>query len=680
MTPTSRGDRILRKASPTDEFWKHWEDHREAMQAAGIQVSVWPKGSNKWHVSWWQPLSPEVLAERAKALSASSATDAEITIPAPEGFSYLGYQKAGVQFMLDRFSKPPGSVYLGDEMGLGKTIQAIGLINYETKIQRALIICPSSLKFNWFKELRKWLTRKLSVGVAEGKTFPSTDIVIINFDILHNFEKSLSFFWDLIVIDEVHNLCNAKNRRSKCVFGYKPKRNDINKLMTERGCDKDTAFLALRKSPMNARRKLAMSGTPMVNRIKDLFPVLNWLNPEEWKDEFTFLRRYAAGERDHLGHWNFSGASHVDELKTRLRSTLLLRRLKKQVWKEMPLKLRKLVEIPNTLETSKAIRAESEKFESFRDQLEGMMLAAELAKISEDKAIYKNAVKALNEGVKVAFDEMALVRKETAIAKLPAVVAGLREILDGDETHKLIVFGHHREVLLRLKQEFPQAAIIIGGMSAEEKSSQVEKFQNDKACNLFIGGLRAAAEGITLTASSHVIFIEEDWTPSRMTQAEDRAHRIGQHDNVLVEHWVLANSLDVNIVIANITKQEMMDTVLDEAAKAEIGEASVIPSKMNLLTGSAKVEQAKETATFEALQKAAAVLTPAMIEAIRGGIVALADQCAEALTPFDGKLISQLLAKPLTPKAAILARKVCLQYQKHFPPAMLAKIKGEQAK
>lgn len=530
--------------------------------------------------------------------------------------------------------------------------------------------------------MRRWLVRepKLSIGVAEGKTFPSTDIVIINFDILHNFEKSLSFYWDLIVIDEAHYLVTGKTRRAKAVFGYKPTRNDIKKLMTERDCDADKAASILRKSPMNARRKLAMTGTPMVNRVKDLFGILNWLDPVTWDNGFTFLKRYAAGHKDDYGHWNFSGASNAKELSDRLRSGLMLRRLKKDVWRDMPSKLRKIVEIPNTLESVAAIKAESEKFEIFREQLEGMMLAAELAKVSDNKNDYKNAVKALTDGVKLAFDEMATVRKQTAISKLPAVIAGLKELFDDDPTHKIILFGHHREVLLTLQAEFPQAAMIIGGISAEEKNRQVEKFQNEPACNLFLGGLRAAAEGITLTASSHVIFIEEDWTPARMTQAEDRAHRIGQHDNVLVEHWVLANSIDLNIVLANIAKQELMDTVLDDAAKAEIGEVSVIPSKMNLLTGSAKVEQAKETATFEAIQKASAALTPAMITAIRGGIVALADQCAEALTPFDGKLISQLLAKPLTPKAAILARKVCLQYQKHFPPAMLAKIKGEQEK
>lgn len=538
------------------------------------------------------------------------------------------------------------------------------------------------MKYNWLKELRRWLVRepKLSIGVAEGKTFPSTDIVIINFDILHNFEKSLSFYWDLIVIDEAHYLVTGKTRRAKAVFGYKPTRNDIKKLMTERDCDADKAASILRKSPMNARRKLAMTGTPMVNRVKDLFGILNWLDPVTWDNGFTFLKRYAAGHKDDYGHWNFSGASNAKELSDRLRSGLMLRRLKKDVWRDMPSKLRKIVEIPNTLESVAAIKAESEKFEIFREQLEGMMLAAELAKVSDNKNDYKNAVKALTDGVKLAFDEMATVRKQTAISKLPAVIAGLKELFDDDPTHKIILFGHHREVLLTLQAEFPQAAMIIGGISAEEKNRQVEKFQNEPACNLFLGGLRAAAEGITLTASSHVIFIEEDWTPARMTQAEDRAHRIGQHDNVLVEHWVLANSIDLNIVLANIAKQELMDTVLDDAAKAEIGEVSVIPSKMNLLTGSAKVEQAKETATFEAIQKASAALTPAMITAIRGGIVALADQCAEALTPFDGKLISQLLAKPLTPKAAILARKVCLQYQKHFPPAMLAKIKGEQEK
>lgn len=677
--PTVNGDRLLCRAEPTEDFWQKWEQHREEMRSAGIAVSVWPKGSNKWQVSWWMPLAPEVIEAQRKAMAASRATDADIDIPAPDGFSYLGYQKAGVQFMSTRYVKPQAGVYLGDEMGLGKTIQAIGLINFDTRIQRVLIICTSATKYNWFKELRKWLVRKpaLTIGVAEGKTFPSTDIVIINYDILHNFEKSLSFYWDLIVVDEAQYLCNPKIKRTKCVFGYKPKRNDIKKLMEERDCDKETATRILRKSPMNARRKLAMSGTPMVNRVKDFFPVLNWLDPETWNDEFTFMRRYAAGNRDEHGHWDFNGSSHTDELKRRLRSTLLLRRMKKDVWQDMPLKLRKVVEIPNTLETSAAIKAESEKFDTFRDQLEGMMLAAELAKISDSKADYKTAVAALNQGVKFAFDEMATVRHETALAKLPAVIAGLREILDADPDHKLIVFAHHRDVLLTLQKEFPDCAIVIGGQDAREKARQVERFQTDRKVNPFFGGLRAAAEGITLTASSHVIFIEEDWTPSRMTQAEDRAHRIGQHDNVLVEHWVLANSIDVNIVFANIAKQELMDSILDDVQKSEVGEASVIPSKMNLLTGTQKIAQEKETSTFEAILKAAATMTPERIKAVADGLHALADQCADALTPFDAKLINALLKQPLNAKQAILGRKICLQYRKHFTPARLAEITGE---
>lgn len=103
LTPTAHGDRMLCRAEPTEDFWQLWQQHRDELREAGISVSVWPKGSNKWHVNWWMPLAPEVLAERAKAMEASRATDAEINIPAPEGFSYLGFQKAGVKFMVERF-------------------------------------------------------------------------------------------------------------------------------------------------------------------------------------------------------------------------------------------------------------------------------------------------------------------------------------------------------------------------------------------------------------------------------------------------------------------------------------------------------------------------------------------------------------------------------------------------
>ena len=110
----------------------------------------------------------------------SRATDSDIAIPAPAGLDYLPYQLAGIQYALAR-----ESTLIGDEMGLGKTIQAIGVLNADTDIERALVICPASLRLNWQRELRKWLTRPLTVGIAIGKHWPSTSVIIINYDILN---------------------------------------------------------------------------------------------------------------------------------------------------------------------------------------------------------------------------------------------------------------------------------------------------------------------------------------------------------------------------------------------------------------------------------------------------------------------------------------------------------------
>ena len=147
----------------------------------------------------------EYVAKIEAVEEMSRSTEIDIDIPAPEGLEYFGYQKAGIWFAHgeDRPEQYRNAAIIGDEMGLGKTIQAIGLINLDTTIERVLVICPASLKLNWQAELKKWLTRPLSVGVAIGKSFPPTDIVVINYDILRRNRQSTHYTtWDLMVVDE----------------------------------------------------------------------------------------------------------------------------------------------------------------------------------------------------------------------------------------------------------------------------------------------------------------------------------------------------------------------------------------------------------------------------------------------------------------------------------------------
>ena len=151
------------------------------------------------------------------AIEASRATDSDRDIPAPSGLAYLPYQRGGIAYAMER-----DGVLIGDEMGLGKTIQAIGTINADPDAKRVLVICPASLKLNWQKELRKWLVRPLTIGIAEGKSWPFTDVVIINYDIVDKHRPAIDTVeWDLMIADECHYLKNPKAQRTKAVLGGK---------------------------------------------------------------------------------------------------------------------------------------------------------------------------------------------------------------------------------------------------------------------------------------------------------------------------------------------------------------------------------------------------------------------------------------------------------------------------
>lgn len=657
---TIHGERLFSKAKPDENFWRIWQQRRAELIKDGVKVSEWPRQSGKWEATWWQSLAPELIKQRAEALQASRATDAAIEIPAPPGFDYIGYQRAGVNFMANRYKTGVGAgVYLGDEMGLGKTIQAIGLINFDEKIHRVLVICPATLLYNWRNEMRKWLTRKMSVEVADLKCFPSSDVVIISYSLIHKFEKSLSYYWDLIVCDECHFLKNPASRRTKAVVGSRPKRKEVEALVASEGITKDQAKERLTKAPLNARRKLAMSGTPIENEPGDIFPVINWLDPKRWDNEFRFKLRYCNGKETSFG-WSFDGASNTDELNRELRSGIMLRRMKRDVLKELPPKFRRIVELPNDDEASRAaVRAELEAFDDYYERLDRKAIAVELAKAGDSEEAYRAAIRALNEDLEIAFDEMAEVRHRTAIAKLPKVIEKLKEIFEEDSEHKLIVFFHHRDVAAALKKEFPNICLVVGGMDAQKKIEEVNRFQNDPKAQLFGGSLHAAGVGVTLTAASHVVFIEEDWKPSIISQAEDRAHRIGQHDNVLVEHWVLAGSLDVRMVMRTLKKQEMIESILDAETKAEL---EALPSFT-----------ADNPQTFNELTAESKALTEMQIAATVKALAILAQH--GSFNKHEAALGRELASRSmLTPKQAALGRKLCLKYAETIGEELVNKI------
>ena len=473
------------------------------------------------------------LTQHDQAVAASRAMDAAIEIPCPDGVAYRPFQRAGVQFLAQH-----EAALLGDEMGTGKTIQTAGLLNLCPDIQRVLVVCPASLRLNWRRELERWIVaeRQLTVHIASTKESLETlrafwddpagglRVVILNYDILHTFEehrreeyrtkdgrKKTREVWtfgygglDVLVADEAHYLKNDTSRRSKAVR-----------------C-------------ITARRRLLLTGTPLVNRPKELFPMLNYLDPTEWGNFWRYGMRYCNAHQIEIGRgrtaWDFSGASHLDELQDRLRSTLMLRRLKKDVLAELPAKQRQVIELPAN-GASTAVSAEMAAVARCSEQLAALQAAVELAKASDSDNTYEDAVAALRTGAQAAFTEMASLRHATAVAKIPYVVAHTQEALEADDAGKVILFAHHHDVVAGLQSGLAEygPVVLTGEISNPAvRQAAVDRFQTDQTCRVFIGSITAAGVGITLTASSHVVFSELDWVPGNITQAEDRAHRIGQ--------------------------------------------------------------------------------------------------------------------------------------------------------
>ncbi len=467
-------------------------------------------------------------SELRRQFANSTAIFADFHVPKPshQRHDFRPYQKAGIAYAMER-----DGTLIADDMGLGKTAQAIGVMNMTPNLESALIVCPASLKHNWIVELRLWLTHQLTYCIVHPrKPFPLADICVINYDILQKFQKHLlARRWDLIVVDEFHYLKNENTRRYK----------QFHKIQTD--------------------KKLALSGTPYPNRPAELFTCLHWLRPDEWPSRAS-MRRYVG--------FNGKEALHLEELQQRLRATVMVRRLKKDVLTELPPKRRQIIELPSEglRELIEREKDEFKKKEAVLLQLRHAMLEARDA---SDTEAYTAAAAALREKSLGTFTEMAKIRKEVALAKIPYMLPLLEDAVDGG---KIVVFGHHHEVLDKIANHFGSAAVLFDGRcSLKARASAVDKFQNDTSTRVFVGGFKAAGVGITLTASWHVVFAELDWVPGTISQAEDRVHRLGQLESVLVWHTVLQDSLDATMATRLIDKQEAIERGLNHDRIQSVG-------------------------------------------------------------------------------------------------------------
>lgn len=540
----------------------YWRAEYDIVKAAGFRFE---RGTFAWHTTdverlrslyLYKPVcgiqidpsavekARELKAEKIISLEGSRATDADVEIPVPEGinpatgktFAYLPYQKAGIAYALRR-----RHTLIADEMGLGKTIQAIGISNADETIRRVLIICPATLKLNWKKEWLKWDVKHLSVGlVSQGRKgkFPDAHVIIINFDLLSKWQEPLrACEWDLMIVDECHYLKEGKTARTQEVFGRKRAR----KRKVIRGGEK-TEIEAASLPPIRGSRRVFLTGTPIVNRPKELWLLVQALDPDGLgKDWRAFMMRYCGAVKLPIGIWSYTGASNLDELQDKMRSAFMVRRLKRDVLKELPPKIRQVIPL----------------------EIDGLTVKQRKLLLDE-KELH---AKVESDFESPAFEDLSKVRKEIALLKLPFAIEMIKQMLD--ETEKIVVFAHHHECIDALAEAFSGVcAVLDGRMGETARQSSVDLFQSDPRCRVFIGGIAAAGVGITLTEASTVVFVELDWVPGNLSQAEDRCHRIGQKGQVLVKHLVLQDSLDEYMANVLIEKQAVIDQALDSTEAA----------------------------------------------------------------------------------------------------------------
>ena len=486
--------------------------------------------------------------------SASSEGKGKYPIYHPQSVTPFPYQIAGVEYIL-----PRPAVILADEMGLGKTGQALLTMNMRHPVE-ALIVCPSILKYNWLKEARKWMIGKITAYVYESKKIrlyegritnhnKNTILHIINYDILEKFkERLIGIPFNFFVADECHYIKNMDSKRSKISVELAQK----------------------------AKWKIFITGTPIYNKPKDLFVSLNIIDPVMFGNFFSFASRYCGARKVKFNNksvMQYGAATNVDELNTILRANYMVRRMKKDVLKDLPDKLKDVI-ILNESDLDVLVQKEKKAVEDSAKEEERLKAEAEELKklAANDKQfeeLYKNKVKSLREIKFKNFGELSRIRKEIALKKVPYVIEFVKEMLDSNEDpqSKIVIFGHHKEVLQKIYQEMKKynPVIITGDVSDGERQRAIMMFKEKNTTRVFVGSMGAAGTGVDGLQQNcnTIVFAELDWTPALVDQAESRLQRIGQKNTVWVYHIVANESIDSRIIKLMMEKEKVSKEILD---------------------------------------------------------------------------------------------------------------------
>jgi SWI/SNF-related matrix-associated actin-dependent regulator of chromatin subfamily A-like protein 1 len=444
------------------------------------------------------------------------------------------HQRRGVEFAVSR----RGRMLFADEMGVGKTLQAITVAAYYRDEWPLLVIAPSSVRENWRGELMRWLGDERTALVDESDVVVVRDgkancrqhrIVITSVDLAARptiVAQLRAQRFRVAIVDESHTLKNAKSKRAETLV---PLLRDVPHLML-------------------------LSGTPALSRPIELFTQLNMLDASLFRQRHAFGLRYcdAKEERFRRGVWNYKGSSHLGELHLLLSSTVMIRRLKNDVLRQLPDKRRERVLVSIGAEHHDIIKATLSGVRQLRSSLHSRDGETRRAARSEQLG--------------------AIMRlySTTGVAKIPATAAHVVELLEREPTAAVLVFAHHQDVLNGVEHVLNKRALdsirIDGQVNARHRQQLVDYFQTTPTCRVALLSITAAGCGITLTKANYVIFAELHWNPGSLRQAEDRAHRIGQQRDVNVHFLVAKDSVDTALWDMVAKKLHVLGSALDGGA------------------------------------------------------------------------------------------------------------------
>lgn len=466
------------------------------------------------------------------------------------------YQLEGVRYALDN-----KRCIFGDQPGLGKTLQAICTVVKAHKEAMTygesfpvLVICPAALKVNWKREFKKFAG--VDACILDDNNRGSWEkfwelkrpdgealcpVFITNYESLKkffvrkvknssrftlasiDFDERVSLFKS-IIIDESHKCKSSKTQQAKFVEGICRGKKWI----------------------------FALTGTPVVNNNTDLIQQLKILGRlDDFGGYKNFVGRFCDGPKQ---------SSNMKELHYRLWCCCFFRREKAKVLTQLPDKMRQYItcEITNRKE--------------YQDAEANFLKYLRQYKHADDDKI----ARAMRGEVMV---RMGILKEIAARGKVKAVADFIHDVIDGGE--KLIMFAYLKEVVMALKEEFPDAVTVTGSDNISQKQNAVDRFQNDPECKLIILNYKSGGTGLTLTASSRVGFIEFPWTYSDCEQAEDRAHRNGQKNAVNCYYFLGDKTIDEYMYKVIQTKKDIANEVAGTTTQID---EDVVSNVMNLFS------------------------------------------------------------------------------------------------